>query len=362
MMSALNSRRSGAALSIQTKAEKTKAQIQVVRRIERLPEPFLNLYTVEGEIHDGGEQCRIKKVKSKVDKKDYVTKIQLKSRIRGRNEALFRRMTERMMNLPENEHVVKVHACMEDDKYFYTFLEACQGGDLFDFFKMLTSDNMEPKELENEVRTVVREMLVSLNHLHKQGLVHKDVKLENLVFKEKGGASLRSEKSPKKSPRRGSRDASSPKTPKSPKSPTSPSNLKLIDFDFLDEWEPSSPKTKAVLGTDGYIAPEAYLGDACPKSDVFATGVVMYVLIAGRFPYNDAIFDDGPNENFVGGPKMQQIYDKMASYKVRFGSAWEKLPEAAAFCQQLLAFDMSKRLDSEQALQHPWLNAAVKGA
>ena len=60
--------------------------------------------------------------------------------------------------------------------------------------------------------------------------------------------------------------------------------LKLIDFDFTEEWEPDSPRSKAVVGTDGYIAPEAYLGNPQPKSDVYSAGVVMYVLIAGRFP------------------------------------------------------------------------------
>ena len=44
---------------------------------------------------------------------------------------------------------------------------------------------------------------------------------------------------------------------------------------------------------------------------------VLYVLIAGRFPYDDDIFDDGPNENYVGSPKMKEIYDKLAKYKVR---------------------------------------------
>merc|ERR1711964_535166 len=94
-------------------------------------------------------------------------------------------------------------------------------------------------------------------------------------------------------------------------SPDSPRMLKLIDFDFTEEWEPSSPRSKAVVGTDGYIAPESYHGDVCPKSDVFSAGVVIYVLVAGRFPYPDEIFDDGPNENYVGSPKMKEIYKKI---------------------------------------------------
>ena len=63
--------------------------------------------------------------------------------------------------------------------------------------------------------------------------------------------------------------------PKSPKSPKSPSMLKLIDFDFTEEWEPSTPKSKSVVGTDGYIAPELYLGDFSPKTDIFSVGVIM---------------------------------------------------------------------------------------
>ena len=42
------------------------------------------------------------------------------------------------------------------------------------------------------------------------------------------------------------------------------------------------PLSKDVLGTDGYIAPEAYLGDVCPKSDIFSAGVIMFLLVAGR--------------------------------------------------------------------------------
>jgi calcium/calmodulin-dependent protein kinase I len=188
------------------------------------------------------------------------------------------------------------------------------------------------------------ELLLSLDHLHKQGLVHKDVKLENLVFRKKGSLEPRCVNSPKATFSKEKGDA-----------PKSPTNLKLIDFDFTEEWEPESPKSKAVVGTDGYISPEAYLGDACPKSDVFSAGVIMFLLIAGRFPYDDAIFDDEPNENYVGSPKMQEIHDKLAKFKVRFGKSWKNLDVAKDFCQGLLAFDIGARLSAEEALKHPWM-------
>ena len=139
-----------------------------------------------------------------------------------------------------------------------------------------------------------------------------------------------------------------------PGDPVSPTGMRLIDFDFLEEWEPSSPKSKAVLGTDGYIAPEAYLGDACPKSDVFSTGVVLYLLIARRFPFDDATFDDGPNENYVGSPKMAEIHARLGRAEVRFGRSFDPYPEAKDLCMSMLEFNANNRPDAAEALRHPW--------
>merc|ERR1719247_3193488 len=215
--------------------EESSNERGTVKRITRIRKPFRELYGEEEEIHDGGEQCRIKRVRSTTTGKHYVVKVQLKAKIRGRNEALFRRMTERMMNLPDSPNVIKVFACYEYDRYFYTLLESLQGGDLFDFLKILTSDSLDPGFVEKEVRKVIGSLLESLHHLHNQGLIHKDVKLENIVFNEKGGSTVTTPKS---------RHVSWERLPGEPVSPT---GLRLIDFDFLEEWEPSSPKSKAVL-------------------------------------------------------------------------------------------------------------------
>ena len=43
-------------------------------------------------------------------------------------------------------------------RYFYTLLEACDGGDLFDFFRMLMADDMTIDTLEREVRQVLRSL------------------------------------------------------------------------------------------------------------------------------------------------------------------------------------------------------------
>jgi serine/threonine protein kinase len=138
--------------------------------------------------------------------------------------------------------------------------------------------------------------------------------------------------------------------------------LKLIDFDFLEEYKPRSSQSKVrfqpmpelVLGTDGYIAPEAYLGLACPKSDVFSAGIVMFILMTGRYPHDAKIFDDGPDENFVGSPKMAQIHRRLEHWRVTFDQEWDPFPEAKNLCKQMLEFDVDKRPDASNALRHPW--------
>jgi serine/threonine protein kinase len=180
------------------------------------------------------------------------------------------------------------------------------------------------------------EVLQSLRGLHQHGLVHKDVKLENVMLKE----------------------PASPRSPKVPgqrlerKDSGKPAQLKLVDFDFTDDL---SPKATAVVGTDGYIAPEVYLGQTEPKSDIYSAGVIMYTLMTKRFPYSRSLFDDKPGENYIGSPKMQEIYDKMAANPVKWQEPiWESLPDAKAFCAHLLEFDVQKRYDADMALKDNW--------
>ena len=94
-----------------------------------------------------------------------------------------------------------------------------------------------------------------------------------------------------------------------------------------------------------YIAPEQYLGKECQKSDIFSTGVILYVLLSSRTPYPNDFFDDEPGENYKGSPKMLDIYERMKNHEVCWERAWEALPEARAFCRRLLAFEVRTRLN-----------------
>merc|ERR1712080_649673 len=99
-------------------------------------------------------------------------------------------------------------------------------------------------------------------------------------------------------------------SPRSLLSKSSPTSVKVIDFDTFDE-SPCSRISRVVVGTNQYIAQEAYAGKYSPRSDVFAAGVIAYVLLSDRWPFNHEIFDDKPGENWTGSPKMLEIREKL---------------------------------------------------
>jgi serine/threonine protein kinase len=163
-------------------------------------------------------------------------------------------------------------------------------------------------------------------HTFKNGAVHKDLKLENVVIDCGNGRIKGPDWSPK--------------------------SVKIIDFDTVEEWTPLSPKTKDVLGTDQYIAQESYDGTYSPSSDIFALGVIMYKLATGTFPFREEIFDDGPGQNVVGNPKMKQIRNRLKMAKITWGQAcFVKSPALADLCARMLAYEVTDRPSAKDALK-----------
>eukprot|EP00928_Gymnodinium_smaydae_P009166 TRINITY_DN13394_c0_g2_i3.p1 TRINITY_DN13394_c0_g2~~TRINITY_DN13394_c0_g2_i3.p1 ORF type:complete len:192 (+),score=31.50 TRINITY_DN13394_c0_g2_i3:208-783(+) len=135
----------------------------------------------------------------------------------------------------------------------------------------------------------------------------------------------------------------------------SPPSAKLIDFDTVQDWEPSSPKARDVLGTDGYIAPEAYGGQYSPASDIYCVGVILYKLLTRKFPFRSEIFDDQPGENWVGSPAMARIQERLKHEKIDFQRPpLNKCPAVADLLAKMLAFDAAERPSAEEAMGHPW--------
>ncbi len=113
----------------------------------------------------------------------------------------------------------------------------------------LRSVRMAPRRIAD----VLRQLALALDHAHDQGIVHRDVKPQNVLLDARG-------------------------TPR------------LADFGLARDLEAGAQLTKTgqVLGTPAYMAPEqasAELGQQGPRTDVYALGAVLYRALTGRPPF-----------------------------------------------------------------------------
>lgn len=164
---------------------------------------------------------------------------------------------------------------------------------------------------------MIREILVGLRDLHLRGLIHGDVKPENIMFSDKVSR-----------------------------------NVKLIDFDTCKLWDPKASKARRFSGSPGYIAPETVLGEASPQSDLWSVGVILFIFMTGYMPFEQDILD-----TWVDSASSKALYEDMTKQHVDWKEdVWLNFPGAADLCRQLLEFDPLRRPKSaSETLCHPWL-------
>eukprot|EP00747_Dinoflagellata_sp_TGD_P209275 gnl/TRDRNA2_/TRDRNA2_82669_c0_seq1.p1 gnl/TRDRNA2_/TRDRNA2_82669_c0~~gnl/TRDRNA2_/TRDRNA2_82669_c0_seq1.p1 ORF type:complete len:694 (-),score=91.94 gnl/TRDRNA2_/TRDRNA2_82669_c0_seq1:28-2058(-) len=147
-----------------------------------------------------------------------------------------------------HDHCVQLHEAFSDDHLCYLVMEACQCS-VFSALK-----DKSPHASECDLLRVIHEVLQALHHIHGRGIVHRDVKPDNMLL---GG----------------------------PDGTVS----KLCDFGLAAAL-PASGKMRGVVGTVPYMSPEMLNGFAYTvKTDVWSLGVTAYVMLYGRFPYEPEI-------------------------------------------------------------------------
>lgn len=260
-------------------------------------------------------------------------------------EREWRRTTEVQLGMPQTERLCQFYEVIETDTMYYVVMEKVEGKDLFEVMG-------ETPPTPEEAREIVRQTLEGLDVLHRQGRIHKDLKIENVMVDLSPKTLL--QKLPQKISSASLLGVDHGGLHRQISAQT-PATAKLIDFDTVEDWEPTSPKAKEVLGTDGYIAPEAYLGEYSPASDIYAAGVVMYKVLSGEFPSRDELFDDLPGQNWVGSPQMKRIHERLKTERADLTvPPFDKDHAAADLCAKLLAFEAIERPSAEEALKHEW--------
>lgn len=297
----------------------TGHKAQPTFRILKESESITDYYTFAEQIYSGGAKGKVLAATRREDSSEVIVKVRTKRQHRNCERA-WRTIMTQLHGLRGHRHVLDITEILEDDISFYVIMPKCNGGELFEF---LVTETEVP---EAECKRIIREILVAVGHLHAAGLVHRDVKPENIMF-----------------------NMDIPhKTPKT---------VKLIDFDTCWEWTPGSPKSSKFVGTPGYIAPEALLGEITPQSDLWSIGVILYILMTGETPWSSL---ESLEDGTVGSPGANRMYQALKDEILEWEKEpWPEFPLARDLCQRLLAFKTEDRpLSVQEALDHPWLRDA----
>lgn len=211
-------------------------------------------------------------------------------------------------------HIIQFYQFGWDESNAYVVLEYAAGGDLF----TTLSESMVPKLSERAtVRRCIRPVASAVAHMHRQGILHRDIKLENLLLMGKGNDAC----------------------------------CKLGDFGFATDTNKCKPVSR--LGTLQYLAPELIECDknkrdklrAANKAgygkpvDCWAIGVVAYECLHGSVPFP--------------GNDMSEIRDAIGKSTIRVHRNISF--EARDFILACLDINAETRITAEEMLRHPWL-------
>ena len=230
----------------------------------------------------------------------------------------------RIMSVLDHAHIVHLNEVFDEEDTICFVMELAKGGEVFD--RLIEQGNFS----EKETASLVVQLLCALNYIHDQGIVHRDLKLENLLYYDD----------------------------------TQDSRIMVADFG-LSEWVWDIQDDGPICGTPGYMAPEVIANkQVTPAADVWSVGVIAYILLAGYppfFPEKDLASEDNENESDAGDEEDESLLLRsVAKGQFEFHPhSWRHVSdEAKDFIKRLMTVDPNERLTCDEALDHPWLQTA----
>ncbi|OMJ95960.1 hypothetical protein SteCoe_514 [Stentor coeruleus] len=215
-----------------------------------------------------------------------------------------------MLRLLDHPNIIKVYEAFEDEYDYHIVMELCTGRELLEY--VIDLGHFDEKSAQD----IIKKILSIVNHMHKLGICHRDLKLENFV-----GINKENE-----------------------------GDIKLVDFGLSRKFGKQKDSMNSIVGTPYYVAPEVIKGNYGEKCDLWSCGVIMYMLLSGKMP-----FYGWDNHDLIN-----QICNTQISFRDK---TWIGVTDEA---KDLITKLMNKipecRLTAEEALQHKWFKNQRRGS
>ena len=222
----------------------------------------------------------------------------------------------------DHPNIIKLCEVKETTQFYYLVMEFCNGGGLSSCLEEYKKKNRKPFP-EEVVQYLMKQIVSGINYLHKRHILHRDIKLDNILVNFENDEDKRNKNMLK-------------------------AKVKIIDFGFARHLNPSQ-LAFSTLGSPINMDPgilrklnkmensRDYGYDE--KADIWSLGTICYEMLIGKCTFD--------------AESMKELV-----YKVEKGNYF--LPtnlskEAVSFLNGMLQYDSKKRLNSEQLMNHAFL-------
>ena len=210
----------------------------------------------------------------------------------------------------DHPNIVKILEFYNTPDSYYIINDYCPNGELY--------YQINKQFSETQMAVIFRQIFSGLSYLHENNIIHRDLKLENILITDIEKSITTKEKL---------------------------FNIKIIDFGTAKIFDRKHSQYQ-IVGSSYYLAPEVINHSYNEKCDMWSAGVILYMLLCGVAPFDGKddteIIERIKKGNFnKTNPKYQNASDEIKN-----------------LIENLLEFNANKRLSALDALHHPWFTAA----
>uniref|UniRef100_F6W1N5 non-specific serine/threonine protein kinase n=1 Tax=Ornithorhynchus anatinus TaxID=9258 RepID=F6W1N5_ORNAN len=203
---------------------------------------------------------------------------------------------------------IQLYETYRNSKRSYLVLELAPRGDLLEYINTTSDRRRCPGLEEEEARRLFRQLVSAVAHCHSTGIVHRDLKCENILLDECGF-------------------------------------LKLTDFGFASRSARKNSLLSTFCGSVAYTAPEILMSKKYngERADLWSLGVILYAMVTGKLPFKEHL---QPH-------KMLHLMRQGLTFRPSLSC------ECRDLIQGLLQLQPGARLGLQQVATHCWMLPAT---